>query len=125
MTASTLVMSLFSKQSFPHEEPAIQAQPGTRSLYRLPLLHGNRNYLSPLLGFVMQSRCHPEQAFFAQPGIWASRAKRRAFCDAIIARLARFLITSPDPSALPEAPEAWQTSHRPPEHSPSRRSPES
>ncbi len=35
--------------------------------------------------------CHPEQAFFAQRGIWASRAKRRVLCDAIIARLARFL----------------------------------
>jgi len=33
-------MSLFSKQTFPHEESAIQTQPGTRSLYRLPPLHG-------------------------------------------------------------------------------------
>jgi hypothetical protein len=41
---------------------------------------------------VAQLDCHPEQAFFAQRGIWASRAKRRALCDAIIARLARFLI---------------------------------
>jgi hypothetical protein len=40
-----------------------------------------------------------EQAFLAQgracpelvAGIWASRAKRRVFCDATIARLARFL----------------------------------
>jgi hypothetical protein len=38
-----------------------------------------------------QLDCHSEQAFFAQRGIWASRAKRRALC-AIIARLARFLI---------------------------------
>src|SRR5438876_2756787 len=30
-------------------------------------------------------------AFFAQRRIWASRAKRRVSCDAIIARLARFL----------------------------------
>ena len=36
--------------------------------------------------------CHPEQAFFAQRGIWASRAMRRVLCDAIIACLARFLI---------------------------------
>jgi hypothetical protein len=35
--------------------------------------------------------CHPE-AFFAQRWIWASRAKRRVLCDAIIARLARILI---------------------------------
>jgi hypothetical protein len=47
-------MSLFSKQSFPHEESAIQTQRGTRSLYRLPPLHGNRNYLSLLSGLVMQ-----------------------------------------------------------------------
>jgi hypothetical protein len=26
--------------------------------------------------------CHPEQAFFAQRGIWASRAMRRVLCDA-------------------------------------------
>jgi hypothetical protein len=39
-----------------------------------------------------QFDCHPEQAFFAQRGIWASRAMRRALGDAIIARLARFLI---------------------------------
>src|SRR5271166_4092381 len=36
--------------------------------------------------------CHPEQASFAQRGTWASRATRRGFCHAIIARLARFLI---------------------------------
>jgi len=54
--------------------------------------------LYPLPGFrskspvVAQFDCHPEQAFFAQRGIWASRAMRRALCDAIIARLARFLI---------------------------------
>jgi tetratricopeptide (TPR) repeat protein len=38
--------------------------------------------------------CHPEQGFFAQRRIWASRAKCRGFCDTIIARLARFLIAS-------------------------------
>jgi len=38
--------------------------------------------------------CHPEQAFFAQRGIWASRAMCRVLCDTIIARLARFLINS-------------------------------
>jgi hypothetical protein len=38
--------------------------------------------------------CHPEQAFFARRGIWASRAKCRVLCDTIIARLARFLINS-------------------------------
>src|SRR5437667_2782555 len=32
-----------------------------------------------------------KQAFFAQRRIWASRAKRRVSCDAIIARFARFL----------------------------------
>ena len=36
--------------------------------------------------------CHPEQAFFARRGIWASRAMRRVLCDAITARLARFPI---------------------------------
>jgi len=64
---------------------------------------------------VAQFDCHPEQAFFAQRTawaikvltsswakrrIWASRAsslpwaqpKGRVLCDAIIARLARFLI---------------------------------
>ena len=41
---------------------------------------------------VGQFDCHPEQASFAQRGIWASRAKRRVLCDALIARLARFLI---------------------------------
>src|SRR5438094_10149717 len=40
---------------------------------------------------VVQFPCHPEQAFFAQRRIWASRAKRRVSCGAIIARLARFL----------------------------------
>ena len=37
--------------------------------------------------------CHPEQAFFAQRGIWASRAKRCVLCNAVIARLARVLTT--------------------------------
>jgi len=32
-----------------------------------------------------------KQAFSAQRRIWASRAKRRVPCDAIIARFARFL----------------------------------
>src|SRR5271166_1312691 len=41
---------------------------------------------------VGQFDCHPEQASFAQRGIWASRAKRRVLCDALIARLVRFLI---------------------------------
>ena len=49
---------------------------------------------------MLESDCHPEQAFFAQrelalslpKGIWASRATWRVFCDTIIARLARFLI---------------------------------
>jgi len=40
---------------------------------------------------VVQFDCHPEQAFFAQRRIWASRAKRRVLCDAIIARLAHLL----------------------------------
>jgi hypothetical protein len=31
---------------------------------------------------VAQFDCHPEQAFFAQRGIWASRAMRRVLCDA-------------------------------------------
>ncbi len=37
----------------------------------------------------MQLGCHPEPAFFAQRGTWASREKRRAFCDADNERLAR------------------------------------
>ncbi len=52
---------------------------------------------------MLEFDCHPEQAFFARRGIWASRAKQpalsqrsapkgRALCDAIIARLARFLM---------------------------------
>jgi hypothetical protein len=41
---------------------------------------------------VAQFDCHPEQALFAQRGIWASRAMRRVLCDAIIARLACFRI---------------------------------
>jgi hypothetical protein len=41
---------------------------------------------------MLELDCHPEQAFFAQRGIWASRAKRRVLCDAIIACLARLLI---------------------------------
>src|SRR5882724_5870681 len=40
---------------------------------------------------VVQFDCLPEQAFFAQRRIWASRAKRRVLCDAIIARLAHLL----------------------------------
>ena len=52
--------------------------------------------------------CHSEQALFAQRGIWASRARRRAAFieksrDATIARWARFLIKlmhSPMPPAL-------------------------
>jgi hypothetical protein len=42
-----------------------------------------------------QFECHPEQALFAQRRIWASRAVRRVFGDALIARLARFLIKLP------------------------------
>jgi len=38
--------------------------------------------------------CHPEQAFGAPRGIWAVRAKCRVLYDAILARLARFLIFS-------------------------------
>jgi hypothetical protein len=45
-----------------------------------------------IIGFSPEFVCHPEQAFFAQRRIWASRAMRRAFCDAILARLARLLI---------------------------------
>jgi len=39
---------------------------------------------------------HPEQAFFAQRGIRADRAKRRVLCNAIIARLVRFLFELSD-----------------------------
>ena len=50
---------------------------------------------------MLEFDCHPEQAFFAQRGIWASRAKQpalseprgRVLCDARTARLARFLIS--------------------------------
>jgi len=41
---------------------------------------------------VVQFGCHPEQAVLAQRRIEASRASRRAFRDAQIARLARFLL---------------------------------
>ena len=41
-------------------------------------------------GWWLQFDCHPEQAFFAQGRIWASRAKGCVFYDPIIARLARF-----------------------------------
>ena len=41
-----------------------------------------------------QFECYSQHAFFARRGIWASRALRRVFCDAIIARLARFLLKS-------------------------------
>ena len=41
---------------------------------------------------VAQFDCHPEQVLFAQRGIWASRAMRRALRDATIAPLARFRI---------------------------------
>src|SRR2546427_11715653 len=37
---------------------------------------------------VVQFPCHPEQAFFAQRSIWASRANRRVTCGALIARFA-------------------------------------
>jgi hypothetical protein len=40
---------------------------------------------------VVLVNCHPEQALFAQRGIWASRALCRVLCDTIIARFARFL----------------------------------
>src|SRR6202522_1200417 len=39
-----------------------------------------------------QLDCHPERAFLARRRIWASRAKHRVLCDAMVARLARFLI---------------------------------
>src|SRR5271163_1869803 len=49
-------------------------------------------FLQPVNGLSnhLTRNCHPEQAFFARRGIWVSRAKRRVFRDAIIARLARF-----------------------------------
>jgi hypothetical protein len=31
--------------------------------------------------------CHPEQAFFAPPRVWASRSKRHRFCEVSIARV--------------------------------------
>ena len=43
----------------------------------------------------MNLDCHSEQAFYAQRGIWASRAKRRVLCDAVIARSARVLFGTP------------------------------
>ena len=43
------------------------------------------------LPVVVEFDCHPEQAFFARRRISASCALRRVLCDAIIARLARFL----------------------------------
>jgi tetratricopeptide (TPR) repeat protein len=50
--------------------------------------------------------CHSEQALFAQPGIWASRAMCRAFRDTIPARLASLLIALLCIAALFEAPHA-------------------
>jgi len=38
--------------------------------------------------------CHPEEAAVAQRGIWASRALRRTFCEAIVAHLPRITIRS-------------------------------
>jgi hypothetical protein len=45
----------------------------------------------------MHTCSHPEQAFFAQRRIWASRALRRVPSDSIIARLARFQFHFADP----------------------------
>jgi hypothetical protein len=41
---------------------------------------------------MLECDCHPEQAFFAQRRIWASRAECRVLCDTANARLARSLI---------------------------------
>jgi len=55
-----------------------------------------RRYYNARLGdrkwVVVHFDCHPAQAFFARQRIWAIRAKRRVLCDAIIARLNRFLL---------------------------------
>jgi len=70
------------------------------ALVEIDLTHWRRNSV------VVQSDCHPEQAFFAQRRIWASRAKSVAFfCDAIIARL----LTSYQAAPLPGIPENWRT----------------
>lgn len=53
--------------------------------------------------------CHPERAFFARRRTWASRAKRRAFCDALIARLSRFPIGLLSLFSLLSFPLAAQT----------------
>ena len=42
-------------------------------------------------GVVVQFGCHPEQAFLAQRGIWASREMRRVLGEAGIAGWDRFL----------------------------------
>src|SRR5437773_390154 len=44
---------------------------------------------------MVQFDCHSEQAFFAQRRIWASRAKRRASCDAILRVWPASLQTAP------------------------------
>src|SRR5580698_4602852 len=47
--------------------------------------------------------CHLSETFFVSRRTWASRAKRRALCDALIARLARFHIRLHPPAKLPSA----------------------
>src|SRR5580658_6334027 len=91
MTASTLVMMLFSdsdpyglrqqraatlgNQSFSRQELSysrkrsrLRTQHRTRSLYRLKSLHGNRNYLSHPSGFVMQSPVIPSKRSLRSEG---------------------------------------------------------
>ena len=46
---------------------------------------------------LLVASCHPEPPSFGGRGIWASRAKPRVLCEAIIARLAR----------IPIFPTAW------------------
>jgi len=80
----------------------------------LLLLESPRKRL--LKAVVVQFDCHPEQAFFTQRGIWASRAKEpalskrsapkgRVLGDPIIARLARFFVKL---HHYPEGNERWR-----------------
>jgi hypothetical protein len=56
----------------------------------IPLLYGARNAADNLFDYRLLVIL--KLTYFASRRTWASRAMRRALCDAIPARLARFLI---------------------------------
>src|SRR3989442_5948201 len=100
-----------------HEQNLILLYPALASARNPPVSIGTRpsaeipySCENPV---VVQFDCHPEQAFFAQRRIWASRAMRRVPCDAIIARLARFLYqTAPLPGNNPDLRQRLSLSSR-------------